>query len=74
VKRVNFAKKMIDLLFISLKITKCLLNSTLFISEVICKHVVKMSVMLTLCFNLEEVKIINKSNNEKDHLFDTVLQ
>ncbi len=60
VKKVNFAEKMINLLFISLKIMKCLLNSTLLINRVVYKHVVKMSAILTLCFDLEvEVKVIN---------------
>jgi len=59
-KRVNFVEKMINLLFVSLKVMKCLLNSILLTDKVVCKHVVKMSAILTLCFNLEvKVKVIN---------------
>jgi len=51
---------MINLLFVSLKVMKCLLNSILLTDKVVCKHVVKMSAILTSCFNLEvKVKVIN---------------
>lgn len=73
-EKVNFAKKMINFLFINFKITKCLLNSALLISKTIYKYVMKMSVMLTSCFNLEKVKVINKNYNEENHLFNTILQ
>jgi len=53
VKKVNFIEKIINFLFINFKIRKCLLNSTLLINEFVSEHIIKMSVILTLHFDLE---------------------
>ncbi len=50
--KVHFTKKMKDLLLVSLKILKHFLNSALLVSEVINEHIMKMSPLMTLMFNL----------------------
>ncbi len=50
--RVHFAKKMRDLLLVSLKILKHFLNNALLVSRVISEHIMKMSPLMTSMFNL----------------------
>ncbi len=50
--RVHFIKKMRDLLLVSLKVLKHFLNSALLIDRVISEHIIKMSSLMTLTFNL----------------------
>ena len=49
---VHFAKEMRDLLLISLKVLKHFLNSALLADKVINEHIMKMSSLMTLMFNL----------------------
>jgi len=50
--RVHFAKKMRDLLLISLKALKHFSNSALLADEVISEHIMKMSPLMASMFNL----------------------
>ncbi len=50
--RVHFAKKMKDLLLISLKISKCFSNSALLTDKVISEHIMKMPPLVASTFNL----------------------
>jgi len=50
--RVHFAKKIKDLLLISLKILKHFLNSALLADKVISEHIMKMSSLMASMFNL----------------------
>jgi len=50
--KVHFAKKMRDLLLISLKILKYFLNSALLTDKVISEHIMKMSSLMASMFNL----------------------
>ena len=49
---VHFAKKMRDLLLISLKILKHFLNNALLADEVISEHIMKMPPLVASMFNL----------------------
>ena len=49
---VHFVKKMRDLLLVSLKALKHFLNSVLLVNKVISEHIMKMSPLMTLTFNL----------------------